>query len=147
MISLFGIEVEEASESLARVSAVVTEDFLQVHGLAHGAFIFALIDVAFALNVNAKARRGGGAVEHQPVPVGQLGEKLTAECRLLHGGRRLMVVDLVVTGAEGRVIAKGQATAIPVGEPARRRRAARRGLAGQPAVGRLGAAAVARAAG
>ena len=49
---------------------------------------------------------------------GRLGEKLTAECRLLHGGRRLMVVDLVVTGDEGRVIAKGQATAVPVGEAA-----------------------------
>jgi acyl-coenzyme A thioesterase PaaI-like protein len=45
-----------------------------------------------------------------------LGEKLTAECRLLHGGRRLLVVDLAVTGAEGRVIAKGQATAVPVSE-------------------------------
>ena len=54
LIPLFGIEVEEASESLARVSAVVKEEFLQVHGLAHGAFVFALIDVAFALNVNAK---------------------------------------------------------------------------------------------
>ena len=29
LITLFGIEVEEASESLARVSAVVKEDFLQ----------------------------------------------------------------------------------------------------------------------
>jgi hypothetical protein len=33
-----------------------------------------------------------------------------------------MVVDLVVTGAEGKVIAKGQASAIPVGEAAVERR-------------------------
>ena len=57
LIPLFGIEVEEASESLTRVSAVVKEEFLQVHDLAHGAFIFALLDVAFALTVNAKWTR------------------------------------------------------------------------------------------
>jgi acyl-CoA thioesterase len=116
LIKLFGIQVEEASEAVARVSAVVKEDFLQMHGIAHGAFVFALIDVAFALNVNAKADAVAVQWSISQFRSGQLGEKLTAECRLLHGGRRLMVVDLVVTGAEGRVIAKGQATAIPVGE-------------------------------
>jgi acyl-CoA thioesterase len=110
--------VEEASEAVARVSAVVKEDFLQMHGIAHGAFVFALIDVAFALNVNAKADAVAVQWSVSQFRSGQLGERLTAECRLLHGGRRLMVVDLVVTGAEGRVIAKGQATAIPVGEAA-----------------------------
>jgi acyl-CoA thioesterase len=116
LIALYGIEVEEASESLARVSAIVKEDFLQVHGLAHGAFIFTLIDVAFALNVNAKLDAVAVQWSISQFRSGNLGERLTAECRLLHGGRRLMVVDLVVTGAEGKVIAKGQATAIPVGE-------------------------------
>ena len=116
LIALYGIEVEEASESLARVSAVVKEDFLQVHGLAHGAFIFTLIDVAFALNVNAKLDAVAVQWSISQFRSGNLGERLTAECRLLHGGRRLMVVDLVVTGAQGKVIAKGQATAIPVGE-------------------------------
>lgn len=123
LIALFGIEVEEASDSLARVSAVVKEEFLQVHGLAHGAFVFALIDVAFALNVNAKVDAVAVQWSISQFRSGALGERLTAECRLLHGGRRLMVVDLLVTGAEGRVIAKGQATAIPVGEasPVQRR--------------------------
>jgi acyl-CoA thioesterase len=116
MIPLFGIEVEEASESLARVSAVVKEEFLQIHGLAHGAFVFALIDVAFALNVNAKVDAVAVQWSISQFRSATLGEKLTAECRLLHGGRRLMVVDLVVTGAEGKVIAKGQASAIPLGE-------------------------------
>jgi acyl-CoA thioesterase len=116
LIPLFGIEVEEASDSLTRVSAVVKEEFLQVHGLAHGAFVFALMDTAFALNVNAKVDAVAVQWSISQFRSGNLGEKLTAECRLLHGGRRLMVVDLVVTGAGGRMIAKGQATAVPVGE-------------------------------
>ena len=122
LFSLFGMEVEEAAEDHARVSAVVTDQCLQVHGLAHGAFIFALMDVAFALTVNARVTRwrcSGASVSSAPP---SCGDKITAECRLLHGGRRLMVVELVVTDAEGKVLAKGQATAIPLGESRRSRR-------------------------
>lgn len=118
LIRLYGIEVEEASPDLARVSAVVKEDFLQVHGLAHGAFIFALLDVAFALNVNAVHDAVAVQWSISQFRSGSLGERITAESRLLHGGRRLMVVELVATGQEGRIIAKGQATAVPVGESA-----------------------------
>jgi acyl-CoA thioesterase len=116
LIKLYGIEVEEASADLARVSAVVREEFLQVHGLAHGAFIFALLDVAFALNVNAAHDAVAVQWSISQFRSGSLGERVTAESRLLHGGRRLMVVELMATGQGGRLLAKGQATAIPVGE-------------------------------
>jgi len=118
MIRLFGMEVEEASETLSRVSAVVKEEFLQLHDLAHGAFMFALMDVAFALTVNAKVDAVAVQWSISQFRSAKLGEKVTAECRLLHGGRRLMVVELLTRGSEGKVLAKGQATAIPVGETA-----------------------------
>ena len=116
MIRLFGIEVEEASERLTRVSAVVRENVLQLHELAHGAFIFALLDVAFALAVNAKLDAVAVQWSISQFRSAKLGEKVTAECRLLHAGRRLMVVELVALAPDGRLISKGQATAIPVGE-------------------------------
>lgn len=115
LIPLFGIEVEEATESGARVSAVVKDEFLQVHGLAHGAFIFALIDVAFALTVNAKVDAVAVQWSISQFRSAAAGDKVTADCRILHGGRRLMVVEFEVSGAGGKVLAKGQATAIPVG--------------------------------
>ena len=118
MMRLFGIEVEEASEHLTRVSALVKEDFLQLHDIAHGAFIFALLDVAFSLTVNAKIDAVAVQWSISQFRSAKLGDKVTAECRLLHAGRRLMVVDLVALGAEGKVLSKGQATAIPIGEPA-----------------------------
>ena len=118
MIRLFDMEVEEASERLSRVSAVVQERFLQLHDLAHGAFMFALMDVAFALTVNANVDAVAVQWSISQFRSAKLGDRVTAECRLLHGGRRLMVVDLQVVGAEGKVLAKGQATAIPVGESA-----------------------------
>jgi acyl-CoA thioesterase len=122
LIRLYGIEVEEASADLARVSALVKEEFLQVHGLAHGAFVFALLDVAFALNVNATHDAVAVQWSISQFRSGVLGERLTAESRLLHRGRRLMVVELVATGEGGKLVAKGQATAIPVGETAAPRR-------------------------
>jgi acyl-CoA thioesterase len=114
MIRHFGIEVEETSDRMTRVSATVTKDCLQLHDLAHGAFIFALLDVAFALTVNAD--RDAVAVQWS---IGQfrsakLGDRVTAECHLLHGGRRLIVVELVASDAGGKVLAKGQATALPL---------------------------------
>ena len=118
MIRLFGIEVEETSERLTRVSAVVREDFLQLHDLAHGAFIFALLDVAFALTVNAKVDAVAVQWSISQFRSAKLGDAVTAECRLLHGGRRLMVVELMALNAEGKVLSKGQATAIPIGEAA-----------------------------
>ena len=116
MVGLFAMEVEEASERLSRVSAVVRQEHLQLHDLAHGAFMFALMDVAFALTVNANVDAVAVQWSINQFRSAKLGDKVTAECRLLHGGRRLMVVELVATGAEGKVLAKGQATAIPVGE-------------------------------
>jgi acyl-CoA thioesterase len=117
MIRLFGIEVEETSERMTRVSAIVREEFLQLHELAHGAFIFALLDVAFALTVNAKVDAVAVQWSISQFRSAKLGDKVTAECRLLHAGRRLMVVELVALNSEGKLISKGQATAIPVGEP------------------------------
>ncbi|NLO28189.1 MAG: hotdog fold thioesterase [Actinobacteria bacterium] len=117
MIRLFGIEVEETSEVFTRVSAAVKVGCLQLHELAHGAFIFALLDVAFALTVNAKADAVAVQWSISQFRSAKLGDRVTAECRLLHGGRRLMVVELKALGSEGKVLAKGQATAIPLGAP------------------------------
>ncbi len=117
MIRHFGIEVEETSEHLTRVSATVGPDSLQLHDLAHGAFIFALMDVAFALTVNAKVDAVAVQWSISQFRSAKLGDKVTAECRPLHAGRRLIVVELLALGADGRLLAKGHATAIPVGEP------------------------------
>lgn len=116
MVRLFGIEVQETSESFTRVSATVKENALQLHELAHGAFMFALLDVAFALTVNAKVDAVAVQWSISQFRSARLGDTVTAECRLLHAGRRLMVVELLALGTEGKVLAKGQATAIPLGE-------------------------------
>lgn len=116
LVKLFSMQVEEASAEYSRVSAVVKEEFLNGINLAHGGFMFALADVAFALTVNAP----GDAVAVQwalnQFRSSSVGEKVIVECRPLHSGRRLRVVELVISNSEGKVLAKGQATAIPIDE-------------------------------
>jgi acyl-CoA thioesterase len=113
-VKLFGIQIEEASGEYSRVSAVVTDDSLNSHMVAHGGFIFSLADVAFAITVNAESDAVAVQWSLSQFRSGRKGEKVTAECRLLHGGRRIRVVELLITNSEGKTIAKGQATAIPV---------------------------------
>jgi acyl-CoA thioesterase len=113
-IELFGIEVEEASADFTRISAVAKDEFLNGHQVAHGGFVFSLADVAFALTVNAQSDAVAVQWSLSQIRAGARDERLTAECRLLHGGRRLRVVELLVTNSAGKLVAKGQATAIPI---------------------------------
>lgn len=116
LIKLFGMEVEEASAEYSRVSAVVKDEFLNGINLAHGGFIFALADVAFALTVNSISDAVAVQWSLNQFRSGSPGERVIVECRPLHSGRRLRVVELQVSNSDGKVLAKGQATAIPIDE-------------------------------
>jgi acyl-CoA thioesterase len=116
LVKLFGMQVEEASAEYSRVSAVVTEEFLNGINLAHGGFMFALADVAFALTVNASSDAVAVQWSLNQFRSSSVGEKVIVECRPLHSGRRLRVVELLISNSEGKVLAKGQATAIPIDE-------------------------------
>jgi acyl-CoA thioesterase len=114
VIDLFGMELEEAREGYVRISVVVKDEFLNAHNIAHGALIFALADVAFAIAVNSVTDAVGVQWSFNTFRAAMPGEKITAECDLIHRGKSLMVVDYRVTNESGKLIAKGQATALPV---------------------------------
>ncbi|MDW7990529.1 MAG: PaaI family thioesterase, partial [Archaeoglobaceae archaeon] len=52
-----GCEVEEVREGYARVKGVVKNEFLNIYQVAHGAFIMALADFAFAISANTDTKR------------------------------------------------------------------------------------------
>jgi len=114
IMRLFGMELEEITDGFARVSATVGEDCLNFHDIAHGALVFAVADVAFAFVVNAQIDAVGVQWNMNLFRSAALGDEIVAECRLVHKGRRLMVVDFTVKGCEERLLACGQATAMPV---------------------------------
>lgn len=150
MIEHFGMRVEEAREGYARVSATVREAFLNQHHVAHGALIFAVADVAFAIAVNTTVDAMGVQWSFNILRAAKSGEVLTAECSTIHKGSRLLVVEYAVSSDTGTLIAKGQATALPVKNPAREQSPARgssdgiaeagAGRAGGPGAGEAGEA-------
>lgn len=119
LIQQFGMVVEEASEGYARVSVEVREDFLNVHDTAHGALIFALADVAFAITVNSIVDAMGVQWSFNILRSARVGETLVTECSTVHRGSRLLVVEYTVKKADGTLVAQGQATALPVKNTAR----------------------------
>ena len=114
MIKLFGMEVEEARDGYARLACVVDPAWVNAHNLAHGGVIFALADAAFALSVNSLTDALGVQWSFNLVRSVQPGDRITAECALIHRGKRLLVVEYAVKRGDGALVAQGQATAIPV---------------------------------
>lgn len=114
IIKLFGMELEEASEGYVKISAEVKDEFLNAHDIAHGTIIFALADVAFAIAVNSVVDAVGVQWSFNTFRAAMPGEKITAECTMTHRGRSIMVVDYLVKNDKDKLIAKGQATALPV---------------------------------
>ncbi len=104
----------EAREGYARVSVVVEERFLNAHHIAHGVLLFAAADAAFTLSVNAALDAVGVQWSLNMFRAAKPGETVIGESRIIHRGRQSMVCELTVTAGDGRVLAKGQATALPV---------------------------------
>lgn len=114
LIREFGMKLLEAREGYAKVSVVVEERFLNAHNVAHGVLLFAAADAAFALSVNAITDSLGIQWSLNVMRAAMPGETILGESRIIHKGRKMMVCDLTVTAGDGRLLVKGQATALPV---------------------------------
>lgn len=114
LIQDFGMRLIEASEGYAKVSVRVEERFLNAHGIGHGVLLFAAADAAFALAVNAVTDAVGVQWSLNVFRAAKPGEQVIGEARILHKGRQSMVCELTVTAGDGRVLARGQSTALPV---------------------------------
>lgn len=102
-----GMRIERIAPGEATLSMEVTEPMLNGHGLAHGGFVFALADSAFAFACNGYNQR---AVGHQAaityIAPGRLGDRLTAVARELWRGRRDGIYDVRVTNHRGEPVAE-----------------------------------------
>jgi len=114
LIQDFGMKLLEAREGYAKVSVVVEERFLNAHNIGHGVLLFAAADAAFALAVNAARDAVGVQWSLNAFRAAQPGETVIGEARILHAGRQSLVCELTVTTGDGRALAKGQSTALPV---------------------------------
>ena len=118
LIQHFGMKLVEAREGYAKVSVAVEERFLNAHNIGHGVLLFAAADAAFALCVNAVVDAVGVQWSLNILRAAKPGETVFGESRILHKGRQSMVCELTVTAGDGRLLAKGQSTALPVSREA-----------------------------
>jgi phenylacetic acid degradation protein PaaD len=109
----FGMKLLEAREGYAKVAVAVQERFLNAHGIGHGALIFAVADTAFGLAVNAITDAVGVQWSLNVFRPAKAGQEIAGEARAIHSGRQSLVCELTVTADDGRVLARGLATALP----------------------------------
>jgi acyl-CoA thioesterase len=114
VIQDFGMTLVEARDGYAKVSVIVAERFLNAHRIGHGVLLFALADAAFALAVNAARDAVGVQWSLNAFRAVQPGETVFGEAKIIHAGRQSLVCELTVTAGDGRILVKGQATALPV---------------------------------
>lgn len=114
LIQDFGMTLVEGRDGYAKVSVVVADRFLNAHRIGHGVLLFAVADAAFALAVNATRDAVGVQWSLNAFRAAQPGETVIGEAKVIHAGRQSLVCELTVTAGDGRILAKGQATALPV---------------------------------
>jgi len=121
LIEIFGMEVEESRAGFAKLSMVVGSNHLNAAGLCHGAALFALADVAFALAVNCHGKMAL-AIEasmnyFRPA---KPAERITAICQEVFQGRRTGTYLCSLTNDMDKEVALFKATAFRIDkEPVR----------------------------
>lgn len=101
-----GMRIESVAPGAATLSMLVAEHMVNGQGDAHGGFIFALADSAFAFACNGYNQRTVGyQASITYMAPGRRGERLTAIAREVHRAGRSGIYDVEVIGEHGEAIA------------------------------------------
>lgn len=110
--TFLGIEVEEVREGYARCGITVKPEFMNAVERAHGAFIHALSDQAFAVACNSTGVMAIAVnFNISYLASAENGEKIFAEATPINIGRKLSTWSIQVRGAGDKLIASGVGTA------------------------------------
>jgi acyl-CoA thioesterase len=102
-----GMEIVEIKSGHATLAMTVRPDMVNGHRIAHGGFIFALADSAFAFACNSRNERAVAAQGNITfIRPGKLGDRLVATAREISRSGRSGIYDVRVTADEGTVIAE-----------------------------------------
>ena len=106
-----GIEWQEVSNGRAAGSFTVAQCHMAANGFMHAASIIALVDSACGYGCVASLPEGASGfttieIKTNYLGTARIGEQVTCEARLFHGGRMTQVWDAEATNATtGRIIA------------------------------------------
>ena len=112
LIGLFGMNIERVEPGSAEVSMTVKDGHLNAAGVCHGATIYALADVAFALACNSHGRQALALeVSINYLRPARSGDTLRAVAQEINLGNSTGLYEIVVTNQDGKKIAFLKATA------------------------------------
>jgi len=110
---LAGTDLLELQPGFARAALKVTENTVNVHGMAHGGAIFTLADLACEAAANSY---GKTAIAVQTnihfLAAGRRGDLLTATAKMTSRIESFGVIDFEITNQAGRLLSTGQQTVI-----------------------------------
>ncbi len=110
-----GMTIERVGPGMAELSMTVTRDMTNGHGTAHGGFIFALADSAFAFACNSHGPRAVAAQCHVAyLRPGRSGDRLVAAAVEVAREGRTGIYDVHVR-CEGAVVAEFRGHARQIG--------------------------------
>lgn len=110
--TFLGIEVEEVRHGYSRVTVTVRPEYLNAVERAHGGFIHALADQAFAVACNSTGVMAIAVnFNINYLSSATDGEKIFAEANPLNIGRKISVWSIQVRGTDDKLIATGVGTA------------------------------------
>ncbi len=101
-----GMALVDVGPGRATVTMTLRDDMANGHGIAHGGYVFALADSAFAFACNSYNTRV--VAQHNSITYltpGKVGEELTAVATEAHRAGRSGIYDVIVTGGDGRKVA------------------------------------------
>ncbi|MDH5811708.1 MAG: hotdog fold thioesterase [Candidatus Methanomethyliaceae archaeon] len=103
---MFGITLEGYGSGWAKTSMIVKEEALNAYDAAHGAALYALSDVAFAVACNSYGQKAVAltVTMHYRRPVGK-GKRLFAEAREESRGKTTALYRIKVTDEDGKLVA------------------------------------------
>lgn len=111
-----GIALEAVGPGTARLSMTVAPHMTNGHGMAHGGYVFALADSAFAFACNAHDERAVAAqCQIAYLRPAKLGERLTAEATERFREGRNGITDVTVRGQDGTVVAEFRGNSRTIG--------------------------------
>ncbi len=116
--SKLGIVCEEVMPGYARAAMTVTDEMLNLFGMAHGGAIFSLMDDVFQLACNSRGLAAFALnVSTTFIKGAEAGDRLTAEASEIALTTRTGTYELKVRDDKGRILAAAQAVAYRKKEP------------------------------
>jgi len=113
--SFLKMRLVEMSPGYAKVTMKLSPDHINFNGLIFGGIIMAIADEAFAFASNTIVSPNVASQFNIHFIAGaQVGDDLTAECRVVKSGKRVCISEMTVTNQERRLIAKATGTTVPV---------------------------------